>query len=34
MRSGEAVNLLWTDIDLEEGVIKIQAKDDWQPKNK
>jgi len=32
MRSAEAVNLLWTDIDLKEGVIHIQAKEDWQPK--
>lgn len=30
MRSGELINLTWKD--LEDGVIKIQEKEDWSPK--
>lgn len=32
LRSGELCHLTWDDIDLETGVIKIQAKSDWSPK--
>ncbi len=32
LRSGELCNLTWDDIDLDTGLIKIQAKADWSPK--
>jgi len=33
LRSGELCNLTWNDVDLEEGLIKIQAKSGWTPKS-
>lgn len=33
LRSGELCNLTWDDIDLDEGLIKIQAKPGWTPKS-
>lgn len=32
LRSGELCHLTWDDVDLETGIIKIQAKTDWSPK--
>ena len=32
MRRGEVINLEWKDIDFERRVIKIQIKENWQPK--
>jgi len=32
LRSGELCNLTWNDVNLETGLIKIQAKEDWSPK--
>jgi integrase len=32
MRIGEAENLTWKDIDLDNRVVKIQEKEDWKPK--
>jgi len=32
LRSGELCNLMWNDIDLETGLIKIQEKPSWSPK--
>ena len=32
LRSGELCNLMWDDVDLETGLIKIQEKADWSPK--
>ena len=32
LRSGELCNLTWSDIDVGNGVIKIQPKDNWSPK--
>lgn len=34
MRIGELEHLRWQDIDLDEGMIHITARDDWEPKNK
>ena len=33
LRSGELCNLTWDDVDLETGLIKIQAKEGWTPKS-
>jgi len=33
LRSGELCNLTWDDVDLNSGLIKIQAKKDWNPKS-
>lgn len=33
LRSGELCNLTWEDVDLEAGLIKIQAKPGWTPKS-
>jgi len=33
LRSGELCNLTWDDIDLETGLIQIQAKEGWTPKS-
>jgi len=33
LRSGELCNLIWNDIDLETGLIKIQQKEGWTPKS-
>jgi integrase len=33
VRSGELCNLTWNDVDLETGLIKIQAKEGWTPKS-
>jgi integrase len=32
MRIGEVKFLTWDDVDFENGVVHIQAKDDWKPK--
>jgi integrase/recombinase XerD len=32
LRSGEICHLTWDDIDLDTGIIKIQAKEGWTPK--
>jgi integrase len=32
MRIGEAENLTWKDIDLDNRVVKIQEKEGWKPK--
>lgn len=32
LRSGELCNLTWNDIDLKNGLIRIQPKDSWTPK--
>jgi integrase len=34
MRTGELLNLEWTDIDFKRDEILIQTKQDWQPKDK
>ncbi|MEZ5359859.1 MAG: site-specific integrase [Candidatus Zixiibacteriota bacterium] len=33
LRSGELCNLTWADVNLETGLIKIQAKEGWTPKS-
>jgi integrase len=33
LRSGELCNLMWNDVDLETGLIKIQPKEGWTPKS-
>lgn len=34
LRIGELVNLLWKDVDLEQGVIHLKVREDWRPKGK
>ena len=34
LRRGEAINLEWADIDFEQKIITVIAKEDWQPKDK
>ena len=31
-RRGEIINLRWSDVDLEQNIVTIQAHDGWQPK--
>ncbi len=32
LRKGELINLTWDDVQLDQNVIKVQAKEDWRPK--
>jgi integrase len=34
LRSGEACNLTWDDVDIRKGILRIRAKEGWQPKTK
>src|SRR5207249_4941449 len=34
MRTGELLNLVWDDVDLERDEIQIRQKEGWSPKNK
>ena len=34
LRAGELMNLQWQDVNFKNRTITIQAKDDWQPKNR